>query len=97
MHQRGAGCGKVVVDEHLSEARGGLINEGFGREGKNFELDPLFDSEKVEVLEKRGVLEFISDEESCLQSSILDVTKAWITVPGAEKGTDGMRQGWFFR
>lgn len=40
--------------ERVSEVEGGLVMEGFVSEEEDFELDPLWDREPVEVLEYRG-------------------------------------------
>ena len=49
---RGAeAAGGSVVVEQVSEVWGGLVVEGFVGEEKNLEVNPLGDSEPVEVLE----------------------------------------------
>jgi len=40
-----------VVAEQVDEVGGGLVMEGFMSEEKDFEVDPLWDWEPVEVLE----------------------------------------------
>lgn len=66
--------------EQIIEVEGGLVMEGFMSEEKDFELDPLWDREPVEVLEDSNDVVTGAGVGEQVGSRVLDVQE-FMLVP----------------